>query len=160
MEPKAHVRKAMPIVGRCTTLSHMRVQAAILADHAEVLGGKLYVMGGAFDTIYGRVVPVVHKKLHVVLILEIDVGDRLRDLRIDIELVDEDGRRVGPHAEGRLRVGAPASLKPGQPSVIPLQIPFENLQFPAAMLYAFRVTSGGEEIAKIPVGVQLRDAQA
>ena len=49
------------------------------------VGGKLYVMGGAFDTIYGRVVPVVHKKLHVVLILEIDVGDRLRDLRIDIE---------------------------------------------------------------------------
>ena len=143
----------------CDTLSHMKIQAAIVADHAEVLGGKLYVMGGAFDTIYARSLPAIHKKLFVVLVLEIDTGERQRDLKIDIELVDEDGEAVGPHAQGQLRVGAPASLKPGQPSVLPLHVPFSDLEFPAARLYAFRVSYGDSELARIPVGVQLLDAQ-
>ena len=137
----------------------MKVQAATLADHAEVLGGKLYLMGGAFDTIYAQSLPARHKKLHVVLVLEIDVGERQRDLKIDIELVDEDGQPVGPHAQGRLRVGAPASLKPGQPSVLPLNVPFFDIEFPAARLYAFRISYGDDELARIPVGVQLRNAQ-
>ena len=138
----------------------MKVQAATLADHAEVLNGKLYLMGGAFDTVYARSVPVVHKKLHIVLILEIGPGERQRDLVLDIELVDEDSRPVGPKAQGTLRVGAPASLRPGQASIIPLQIPFENIQFPTAGLYSFRVAQGDDELARVPVGVQLRDAQS
>ncbi len=141
-------------------MSHMRVQAATLADHAEVLGGKLYLMGGAFDTIYARSVPVVHKKLHVVLVLEIDAAERQRDLRIEINLLDEDGQEVGVQAEGQLRVGAPASMKPGQPNVVPLHIPFTDMKFPAAGLYAFQIVYSGNEIARIPVGVQLRNAES
>ena len=138
----------------------MQVQAATLADHAEVLNGKLYLMGGAFDTIYTLSVPTVHKKLHVVLVLEIDAGERLRDLQIEIELSDEDGQPVGAHAEGQLRVGAPPSMKPGQPNVVPLNVPFTDVEFPTAGLYAFRVSHDGEVLARVPVSVQLRDAQS
>jgi len=138
----------------------MKIHAATLADHAEVLGGKLYLMGGGFDTIHARSLPVVHNKLHVVLILEINSAERQRDLKLDIDLVDEDGTQVGPHAEGKLRVGAPASLKPGQPSVIPLHIPFEGTEFPTAGLYSFRVSHGTEELARIPVSVQVPDAKS
>jgi hypothetical protein len=138
----------------------MRLTSATLADHAEVLGGKLYVMGAAFDTIYVRSVPAIHKKLHLVLIAEIEPEERLRDLKLRVDLLDEDGDAVGVQADGTLRIGAPANMKPGQKSIVPLQIPFENLRLPAAKLYSFRVAHGEQELARVPFSVQLRDASA
>lgn len=135
----------------------MKVQAATLADHAEVINGKLYLMGGAFDTIYARTLPAVHRKLHVVLVLEVGPAERQRDLRLDVRLIDEDGREVGPQGEGNLRVGAPPGLKPGQPSVVPIQMQYENVEFPTDGLYSFTVTLDGEEIARVPVAVQLME---
>jgi hypothetical protein len=133
----------------------MKVQAATLADHAEVVNGKVYLMGGGFDTIYSRTVPVVHRKLHVVLILEVGPAERQRDLAMEVALEDEDGHRLGPLGEGSLRVGSAPSLKPGQASVVPIQMEFEGLEFPGPGLYSFKVTVDGDEIARIPVGVEL-----
>jgi hypothetical protein len=136
----------------------MRLTSAMLADAAQVTAGKLYVLGGAFDTITARAFPVVYRSLAVVLVAEVGPADRNRDLVIKITLVDEDGADMGVRSEGNLRVGAPSSLPAGASNVVPLVGAFGNVRFPKAGGYVFIVEGEEEELARIPFRVRGVDA--
>jgi hypothetical protein len=127
----------------------MHITTAMLADSAQVQGGKLFVLGGGFDTISARKLPVVHRNLALVLVAEVEPDERHRDLEIAIELIDEDGQAVGIEAKGKLRVGAPPNLPPGASSIVPMVSPFQNVKFEAAKGYAFVVRFEDEEIARV-----------
>ncbi len=127
----------------------MRLTTAMLADAAQVQGGKLFVLGGGFDTISARSLPVVHRNLTLAMVAEIEPDERHRDLEILIQLLDEDGRSLDIEARGKLRVGAPPNLPPGATSIVPIVSPFYNIQFTEAKGYAFIVTFEEEEIARI-----------
>ncbi len=127
----------------------MRLTTSMLADAAQVQGGKLFVLGGGFDTISARVLPVVHRSLTVALVAEIEPDERHRDLEIGLKLVDEDGQDLGVEAKGRLRVGAPPNLPPGSSSIVPIVSPFHNIEFADAKGYAFIVSFEDEELARI-----------
>jgi hypothetical protein len=127
----------------------MRFTTAMLADAAQVQGGKLFVLGGGFDTISARSLPVVHRALSVALVSEVGPDERHRDLEITITLIDEDGNEMGVEAKGKLRVGAPPNLPPGSSSIVPIVSPFYNIRFPEAKGYAFVVTFEEEELARV-----------
>lgn len=127
----------------------MRLTTAMLADAAQVQGGKLFVLGGGFDTISARAIPVVHRALALAMVAEVAPEERHRDLEIVIRLVDEDGQPMEVEAKGRLRVGAPPNLPPGSPSSVPLVSPFYNIRFPEAKGYAFVVELDGSELARV-----------
>ncbi len=127
----------------------MRLTTAMLADAAQVQGGKLFVLGGGFDTISARSLPVVHRNLTLAMVAEIEPDERHRDLEILIQLLDEDGRSLDIEARGKLRVGAPPNLPPGATSIVPIVSPFYNIQFTEAKGYAFIVTFEDDEIARI-----------
>jgi len=127
----------------------MRLTAAMLADAAQVQGGKLFVLGGGFDTISARAVPVVHPSLALALVAEVEPDERHRDLEIEISLVDEDGNPLDVRAKGRLRVGAPPNLPPGSASSVPIVSRFDSIRFPEAKGYSFVVRFDGEELARI-----------
>lgn len=131
----------------------MRVTSAMLADQAQVHSGKLFVLGGGFDTIRARRVPALHKSLSVVMVVEVDPGERETDLPIEVTLMDEDMQPLGPRATGTLRVGEAPTQRPGQRSVVPLAIPFFDLRFPEEKGYVFRVTHGDNEVTRIPFWV-------
>jgi hypothetical protein len=133
----------------------MRLTSAMLADAAQVTAGKLYVLGGAFDTITARAFPVVYRSLAVVLVAEIGPADRNRDLSLRIALFDEDGGDMGVESQGNLRVGAPASIPAGASTVVPLVGAFGNVRFPAPGGYVFVVEHEGEELARIPFRLRL-----
>jgi hypothetical protein len=132
----------------------MRLTSAMLADAAQVTSGKLYVLGGAFDTITARSFPVVYRSLAVVLVAEVGPGDRNRDLPLRIVLVDEDGVEMGIESQGNLRVGAPSSLPAGAATVVPLVGAFGNVRFPSPGGYVFVVEHEGAELARIPFRVR------
>jgi hypothetical protein len=132
----------------------MRLTSALLADAAQVTGGKLYVLGGAFDTITARSFPVVYRSIAVVLVAEVGPGDRNRDLPLRISLQDEDGADLGVESVGNLRVGAPSSLPAGASTVVPLVGAFGNVRFPKAGGYVFVVEHEGAELAHIPFRVR------
>ena len=111
--------------------------------------GKLFVMGGAFDTINVPNLPATQRNLSLAMVAEVGQEDRQRDLELHISLVDEDGQAVGIEAKGKLRVGAPPNLPPGAPSVVPIVSPFQNVTFAEAKGYAFVVSLEGEELARI-----------
>lgn len=125
----------------------------MLADSAQVHAGKLFVMGGGFDTIRTRGIPAVHRSLAVVLVTEIDPGERDTPLKLEVTLFDEDMKPIGPRAEGVLKVGESPAQRPGQRSVVPLAIPFYQLQLPEEKGYVFRVTHNEREITRIPFWV-------
>lgn len=132
----------------------MNITSAMLADAAQVTAGKLYVLGGAFDTITSRTFPAVHRSIAVVLVAEVGPGDRNRDLPITIKLVDEDGQELGVESQGNLRVGAPSSLPAGASSVVPLVSGFGNIRFPEPGGYVFVVEHDGAELTRVPFRVR------
>ena len=128
----------------------MRLTSAMLADAAQVQSGKLFVLGGGFDTITVRSVPAVHRSLSLAMVAEVSPEERQRDLELTIKLIDEDGGEIGVEAKGKLRVGAPPNLPPGSPSIVPIVSPFHNITFPEAKGYTFLVSVDDHELARIP----------
>lgn len=128
----------------------MRFTSAMLADAAQVSGGKLFVLGGAFDTISAQSFPAVHRSLTLAFVAEVGPADRNRDLDLVIRLMDEDGRDLGVHSEGKLRVGAPSSLPAGAMTVVPMTSVFWNLRFPEPGGYVFVVEHEGRELTRVP----------
>ena len=133
----------------------MKLTAAFLADAAQVTAGKLYVLGGAFDTVTAKTFPAVHRSLAVVLIAEVGPGDRNRDLPIRIQLLDEDGGELGIESQGNLRVGAPSALPAGASSIVPLVSAFGNIRFPTPGGSVFRISHEDEELGQIPFRMRL-----
>jgi hypothetical protein len=131
----------------------MRLTTAMLADSAQVQGGKLYVLGGGFETIRAKSLPVVHRNINLALIVEVGPEERHRDLDLVIDLIDEDGQPLGVQAKGRLRVGAQPALPPGASSLVPLVSPFYNVRFPEAKGYTFVVRHGDDELGRIRLRV-------
>lgn len=127
----------------------MKLTSAMLADAAQVQSGKLFVLGGGFDTISVKSLPATHRNLSLAMVAEVGPEDRQRDLELHISLVDEDGQPVGVEAKGMLRVGAPPNLPPGSPSVVPIVSPFHNITFAEAKGYVFIISLGGEELAHV-----------
>jgi len=127
----------------------MELTSAMLCDAAQVQSGKLFILGGGFDTISVRSLPATHRNLSLAMVAEVGPEDRQRDLELHISLVDEDGQAIGVEAKGMLRVGAPPNLPPGSPSVVPIVSPFHNITFPEAKGYAFVVSLDGEELARV-----------
>lgn len=127
----------------------MKLTSAMLADAAQVQSGKLFVLGGGFDTISVRSTPAVHRSLTLAMVAEVSPEERQRDLELGIKLVDEDGAEIGVEAKGKLRVGAPPNLPPGSPSIVPIVSPFHNITFPEAKGYTFVVSVDDNELARI-----------
>ena len=127
----------------------MKLTSAMLADAAQVQSGKLYVLGGGFDTISVRQLPATHRSVSLAMVAEVGPDERQQDLELLVQLVDEDGAEIGVTAKGKLRVGAPPNLPPGSPSIVPIVSPFHNITFAAAKGYAFVVSMNGTELTRV-----------
>ena len=135
----------------------MQVTTAMLAEAAQVQSGKLFVLGGGFDTITAKERPTVHRTLVVVLVIMVGPDERHRRLEITITLLDEDGQETGLTAQGQLLVGAPPNLPPGASSTVPIVSPFSNVKFSEPKGYVFSVAHNDEELARIPFRVLLAE---
>ena len=127
----------------------MKLTSAMLADSAQVQSGKLYVLGGGFDTISVRQLPATHRSVSLAMVAEVGPDERQQDLELIVQLVDEDGAELGVMAKGKLRVGAPPNLPPGSPSIVPIVSPFHNITFAEAKGYAFVVTMNDTELTRV-----------
>jgi hypothetical protein len=125
----------------------------MLADAAQVQGGKLYILGGGFEMVRARSMPVIHRNINVALVVEVGAEERNQDLDLLIDLIDEDGKAMGVQARGKLRVRDQPILPPGSPSVVPLVSPFYNVRFPEPKGYAFVVRHQDDELGRIRLRV-------
>ncbi len=132
----------------------MRCTAALLADSAQVVAGKVFMLGGGFDTLTAREFPATHRSLSLVIVFEVGPGDRNRDLEVVTRLLDEDGGELGVESKGTFRVGTPSTLPAGATSLIPLVTVFGNLRFPEPGGYVFIVEHDEQELTRVPLRLQ------
>jgi len=93
-------------------LEDIQIDFLMLADHAEVLNGKLYVMGGAYDR---KRVHDLTKPINVVLALGIVVPWHLANEEHPVNLVieDQDGTSL-LQSSASVNVGRPPNAVKGQ----------------------------------------------
>jgi hypothetical protein len=100
----------------------------MLADHAEVAEGKLFINGGGWTVIGPGPVPFA-----IALIIEVPWDRANTKHSFRLELLDSDGEAATVETpdgtqpivgEGEFEVGRPPGVKPGTPLAIPLALNF------------------------------------
>ncbi len=121
----------------------------LLADAAEAVNGKLYVLGGGWSIIGPEPAPMA-------IALKIEVPwDRGNDVHsLQLRLVDADGEPVlaeGPEGEqpivvdAEFETGRPAGLRPGTPLDFAMAVSFPPLPLTPGERYEWRLSIDGEE---------------
>ncbi len=91
----------------------VEVDFLLLADRAEVLNGKLYMMGGAWDRRHIRDISApVPLTIVASVLVPWNLTNEPHRLRIRIE--DEDGSPVPPEVDATVNVGRPVNATQGQ----------------------------------------------
>jgi len=121
----------------------------LLADAAQAVNGKLYVLGGGWSITGPQPTPMA---LAVKLEVPWDRANLKHAWRL--ELLDEDGAPVevpGPpggelqplQLGGELETGRPPGLKPGTPLDVPLAFNFPPMPIPPGGRYEWRFSIDG-----------------
>ena len=96
-----------------TVVERVEVDFMFLADRAEVLNGKLYVMGGAWDRYrLKNINSPVDISIVIGVLVPWNLTNEPHQLQIRIE--DEDGNSLAPGADCNINVGRPVSSTKGQ----------------------------------------------
>jgi hypothetical protein len=86
----------------------------IVADFAQIVGGKLYLQGGGWNMLtVNRELPV-KQTLGIAASFLVPWDETNQRHRIEIDVMTEDGRSLAK-VESEVQVGRPAEHPPGQP---------------------------------------------
>lgn len=138
----------------------MEVDYAILADSAEAVNGKLYLMGGSFDTLWAANFPMKYPKLSFAMRILFSPVEMERQHALEVSLINADGKPLTT-VRGPLNLGAknpelPSGWKQGFLTVLN----FGNLEFASPGHYSFEITVNNENKKSVPLRVaQTADIQ-
>jgi hypothetical protein len=135
----------------------VRVDYMVLADAVAAVGGKHYIHGGGWDTLYAAAFPVTHPSMAVALRLRVPWGATNRPCALELDVLDADGFSLLPAPPGPIRgtvnVGRPPHLPVGDDQVVPLALALNGLRFERAGLYVVVCRLDGAEAARAPFRV-------
>ena len=102
-------------------VEEMAIEWLILADAAEVNGGKLYLLGGGLDRV--NIASPLPQRRRMALAVSISVpwASTNERHRLTLDFMDEDGNRQA-NVEGEFEVGRPLGTKAGQVQRIQLAL--------------------------------------
>ena len=130
----------------------MQVDYLVLADAAVTAEGKHYIHGAGWDVIFAATFPVQHPLLAVALRLGVPWTATNQPHRLEVDVVDADGRSVMPSPPGVLtgevNVGRPPHIAPGDDQHVPLTLSLRNLEFSAPGSYSIVVRIDGSDEAR------------
>ena len=131
----------------------------MLANHAEVQGGLLYISGGTFDTINvqarmegGPPGAVAALQGTLVIRLLFDFTETDKEHLFELRLVDEDGREIAK-IDGDFHVARTVGLPEGWDQGNNIVANFAALALPKFGEYAFHLRVDGEPIGDRPFRV-------
>jgi len=136
---------------------------ALLADSVVVADHKMYVQGGAWNTIFAQALPVRHPRIGIGLVVRVPyaLADNMAK-SFALTLEDEDGNQVpigDPGGQGRIEgsftVGRPPGIQPGDEQLVALAINLDGLRFDRAGSYVFKVRIDDREVKALPFRVRV-----
>jgi hypothetical protein len=129
-------------------LAGMRV-TMLLADHAVVAEGKLYVNGGGWS-----IRPAGPTQMFLALKFDVPWDLAGRPIEVELRLVDEDGHLVAQRTpqgdqpvlvNARLEVQRPPGLTPGAPIDAAMAIGVPPFGLPPGRRYSWRLSVDGHQ---------------
>jgi hypothetical protein len=91
----------------------MRAEWIILADAAEVVNSKLYLMGGGWDRLIVNQPFPVQQPVALAVSFEVDWNETNVRRPVELRIEDEDGRQLA-RVNAQIEAGRPAGITPGQ----------------------------------------------
>jgi hypothetical protein len=138
----------MPVVGRrCGDAGGEVKVTMLLADAAQAVGGKLYVLGGGWS-----VTGPAPTAMAIALKIDVPWDQAMVRHHWVLELIDEDGHPVStPSPEGgrpvqvsgSFEVGRPSTVAEGTPLDLPLAVNIGPLPLPAGRRCVWRLSIDG-----------------
>lgn len=134
------------------------IEVAILADAVQAVGGKLYVLGGGWDTLFASRFPARHPSLGIGVRIRVPWSSAENEFRLSVDLLDEDGRSAfGERSITQtFRAGRPAGVPDGSDVGIVRALTINGLVFPHAGGYSFVVSIDDAEAHRISFRVRER----
>ena len=136
----------------------------LLADAAQEVGGKLYILGGGWSITGPTPTPMA-----IALKLEVPWDRTNEHHTLLLELVDEDGTPVlvaDEHGEqvplqvsGEFEAGRPPGIKPGTPIDSALAVNFGPLQLEGGRRYQWRLSIDGDTDEDWSLGFSTRPGE-
>ncbi len=123
----------------------MKVEWIILADHAETINNKLYLMGGGWETLtVNTAFPLRHPcGIAVAFSVPWNETNQVHDIAVDI--VDEDEAHELASISGQLEVGRPAGIRLGQSQRVQFALNL-MLELNQPGVYAVKAKIEGQEL--------------
>jgi len=129
----------------------VEVEWLILADGAEVSGGKLHLLGGGWDVLTVNSGFPVDQHAAIAAALKVPWNETNRPHGVEISIEDEDGKELLKVA-GQVEVGRPPGIVPGQDQRAQIAIDFMmKLERPGTYVVVARIN--GEEGRRVPFRV-------
>ena len=104
----------------------MEVEWLILADAAQVVANKLYMLGGGWDRLKGSKGFPFNQKLAVAMSVKVPWNETNDRHNFEVEIISEDENTEEPKSMakigGQFEVGRPVGVLPGQDQRIQLAI--------------------------------------
>ncbi len=134
------------------------VDFAFLADAVQVVGGKLFALGGGWDQLLVRTLPTRHSSMGIGMRVTFPWGWDKSPVKVGVDLQDQDGRSVmGPRMlQRRIPVKQPSRLPPGSVFGYPIAFTFNSLAFKSEGDYSFVIHLDEEPVHRLRFTVRRR----
>ncbi len=133
------------------------VDVALLADSVQAVRGKLYVLGGGWDTLWVRRFPARHPSLGIGLRVRVPVSWSAASLSLSVELQDADGASMLPSPLSHY-ITLPAHVHPPLETDFSLirSFTFNNLLFRRDGSYSFVISVDDVPVSRLRFAVRQR----
>ena len=138
------------------------VDVAILADAIQAVRGKLFILGGGWDSLWVREFPARHPSLAIGLRLRVPMSWNSESLKLSVELQDEDGQPIltGPLSQVIKLPASRAAHGSGSDFGLIRSFTFNNLQFTREGAYSFVINVDDEPVSRLRFSVRERPGEA
>lgn len=136
------------------------VDVAMLADAVQAIRGKLFILGGGWDTLWVGRFPARHPSLAIGLRLRVPVSWASDELRLSVELQDADGKPLLPKPLTH-EISLPDSTRRTAATDFGLvrSFTFNNLVFHSEGSYSFVISVDDEPVSRLRFMVRARPGQ-
>jgi len=134
------------------------VDVALLADAVQAVRGKLFILGGGWDTLWVHRFPARHPSLAIGLRLRVPVSWANETLKLSVELQDADGHPLLPRPLSHDIKLPPQSQHAPDATDFGLirSFTFNNLMFEREAAYSFVISVDEEPVSRLRFSVRAR----
>ena len=138
------------------------VDVALLADAVQAVRGKLFILGGGWDTLWVQKVPARHPSLAIGLRLRVPVSWVKDSLNLSVELQDVDGHPLLPHPlTNDIKLPQNPQHPPNATDFgLIRSFTFNNLMFQQEGPYSFVISVDEEPVSRLRFTVRARPSRS